>query len=362
VLSNDLSTSEAICPLPRTWHMANDHTSKLGRTSSSKEYFRDSLSIFPSDLLSFLYLRPVASSPSLFQQNAHQNSDRTTSKTRQPSELTLQNTQLQTSDNTPRYLQVSKKQSNYRKTATTHQHSAYPHLKHQQNNMPFTIMSSLTDEHLSQDILESPIFQRYQQCLDEYYTWLLNHRAGEILTAQSALLSSATTTLYRLSRECEDSTYTIDEQGLQLSQRQQDVYELTQWCRNTAAYIDARIELTFIEFSAAQGVPLSRIQQAWDFANLSAEEITRFITKQGWADAAEARWRAELDWRFGRTHKRPPNVLMMPRRQVVVDELIGEFIVQSGGVVPSSSQSQSTSANAQQSRGLPDRTRKLSSS
>jgi hypothetical protein len=230
--------------------------------------------------------------------------------------------------------------------------------------MSSRIMSSLTDEHLSSDILESPVFQRYQQCLDEYYTWLLNNRAGEILTAQAALLNSATNTLYRLSRECEDSTYMIDEQGPQLSQRQQEVYELTRWCRNSAAYIDARRELTFIEFSASRRYPLSRIQQAWDFPDNSAEEITRLITKQGWADAAEARWRAELDWRFGRTHKRPPNVLMMPRMQVVVDELIGDLIVESGRAVPasSSSSSQPSATNGQRSGGLSDRTRKLSSS
>jgi hypothetical protein len=216
-------------------------------------------------------------------------------------------------------------------------------------------MSAITREDISTDVLESPTYQRYQQCLDEYYTWLLSSRAGGLLTAQSVFLDSATRTLYRLSRGCENTTYELDQQGLHMSQTQQDVYNLTQWCRLQANNIDTRRETTFIEFSASNNYPLSRIQEAWDLATLSAEEITRQITKEGWANAAERRWRAELDWRFGRTRKRPRWVLMMPRERVVVDEIINT-LVESTASVTSSSRLGMVGARLQGE--MPDRTRK----
>ncbi|KAI4857453.1 hypothetical protein E4T45_01050 [Aureobasidium sp. EXF-8846] len=166
-----------------------------------------------------------------------------------------------------------KKKSKYQETAILHlnfAHSSHPSAI----IMSIRSLSAITSEDISTDVLESPTYQRHQQCLDEYYTWLLSSSAGGLLTAQSVFLNSATRTLYRLSRECEHTTYELDQQGLRMSQTQQDVYELTQWCRLQANDIDARRETTFIEFSALNNYPLSRVQQAWDLATLSVEEIT----------------------------------------------------------------------------------------
>jgi DNA-binding PucR family transcriptional regulator len=221
--------------------------------------------------------------------------------------------------------------------------------------MSIRSMSAITSEDISTDILESPIYQRHQQYLDEYYTWLLSSRAGGLLTAQSVFLNSATRTLYRLSRECENTTYELDQQGPRMSQTQQDVYDLTQWCRLQANDIDARRDATFIEFSTLNNYPLSRIQQAWDLATLSAEEITRQITKEGWGNAVERRWRAELDWRFGRTRNRPTWVLMMPRERVVVDEIVNTLVESTAAVASSSRQGM---VGARHQGEMPDRTRK----
>jgi hypothetical protein len=226
--------------------------------------------------------------------------------------------------------------------------------------MSIRSLSAITSEDISTDVLESPTYQRHQQCLDEYYTWLLSSSAGGLLTAQSVFLDSATRTLYRLSRECEHTTYELDQQGLRMSQTQQDVYELTQWCRLQANDIDARRETTFIEFSALNNYPLSRVQQAWDLATLSVEETTRQITKEGWANAAERRWRAELDWRLGRTRKRPRWILMMPRERVILDEILNSLVVESSAAVSESS-SRESSMSSRQLGEVPDRTRKGSS-
>jgi hypothetical protein len=143
-----------------------------------------------------------------------------------------------------------------------------------------------------------------------------------------------------------------------MSQSQQDLYILTQWCRIRATYIDARREATFVELSTLKGYPVSRIERAWNLGCLSAEQLTRQITKEGWANASRARWRAELDWRFGRTSKRPRHVLMMPRTRVIVDQALNNLIAENRQAMPSSSSSQSNTTGAQQLGGLPDRTGK----
>jgi hypothetical protein len=218
--------------------------------------------------------------------------------------------------------------------------------------------SVITRVRFGADIIESPIFQNYKQCFDEYHTWLMGHRAGMKLIAQAALLDSAIDTLYRLAEECLDDTYEFEQQGPQMSQSQQDLYTLTQWCRSRATYIDTRRESTFVEFSTLKGYLFSRIQRAWNLGCPSAEQLTRQITKEGWANASRARWRAELDWRFGRTSKRPRHIMMMPRTRVIVDQALDNLVIENRRAMPSSSSSQSNTTGAQQLGGLPDRTGK----
>lgn len=149
------------------------------------------------------------------------------------------------------------------------------------------------------------------------YTWLLGHRAGLSLTSQSGLLNSAIRTLYRLSRECFNSSYEVNQQDSRILRRRQDVYRLTGWCRSRSVYIDKRREATYVAIPALKGF-LSLVRASSGFTG----HITRRITKEGWAHASAARRRAELDWKFGRTRKRPRHLMMMPpRRQVIVDEI-----------------------------------------
>lgn len=80
--------------------------------------------------------------------------------------------------------------------------------------MSARMMSAINREELSADMLESSIYQNYQQRRDEYYTWFLGHRAGRDLTVQSSLPDSALRILDRLRRGSQDTTTEIDQQDV----------------------------------------------------------------------------------------------------------------------------------------------------
>lgn len=237
--------------------------------------------------------------------------------------------------------------------------------------------SSITQQGLSADVLESPIYQDFEVCLQRYLTWLSSHETGLALTVESSLLDAAHRIHQTLDRQVNCSPYEIPlERYVEL---QQQLVEMTIFCRRFAPYVDDRRFRTFEEFSALTGYPILQIQDAWDLRCSSAEDINYTITKMGWENMEEARWRAELAWRLGHTNNRPQLLFMMPRRQVVINDTLRQLTVATSASTSastasstsasstsssssSSSLSQSTTTNSRDMEALPDRTAKPSSS
>ncbi|KAK6003633.1 hypothetical protein QM012_009404 [Aureobasidium pullulans] len=155
-----------------------------------------------------------------------------------------------------------------------------------------------------------------------------------------------------------------------------ELVELTVFCRRLAGYVDDRRFRTFHEFAALTGYPVLQIEEAWDLRCSSAEDITYTITKMGWETIEEARWRAEMSWRLGHTNNRPHLLYLMPRRQVVINDTLSQLTVarptstsppsastsSSSTSTPISSSSHSGITNSRDQEVLPERTRKPSTS
>ena len=58
--------------------------------------------------------------------------------------------------------------------------------------------SSITQQQMSPDVLESPIYQNFEVCLQRYLTWPSSHEIGLALTVETSLLDKATRAHRRL--------------------------------------------------------------------------------------------------------------------------------------------------------------------
>lgn len=234
--------------------------------------------------------------------------------------------------------------------------------------------SSITQQELSTDVLESPVYQNYEVCLQRYLTWLPSHEIGLALTVESSLLDAAARIHQRPDHQVNYSPYEFPLEHY--AQLQQQLVEMTIFCRRFASYVDERRWRTFDEFSASTGLPVSLIEEAWDLRCSSAEDITYTITKMGWENIEEARWRDELAWRLGHTSIRPRLLFLMPRRQVVINDTLRQLTVTTSASTSASTTSasttlssssssplsQSTTTNSPDLGALPDRTTKPSPS
>ncbi|KAG9668969.1 hypothetical protein KCU99_g7025, partial [Aureobasidium melanogenum] len=244
---------------------------------------------------------------------------------------------------------------------------------------------SFTQQELSSDVLESPYYQNLEVCLQRYLTWLSSHEIGLALTLETSLLDAAKRVHQRLDRKV--NSYLLYEFPLEhYSQLQQQLVEMTVYCRRVASYVGARRLRTFNEFATLTGYPVSQIQETWDLRCMSpsAEELCQTVTKWGWERIQEARWRAEMAWRCGHTNQRPAHLHLMPRRQIVINQILDDLVVapstsnlasttlssptsSSSGSSPSTlasttssstSSSQSETTNSRDLEALPDRARK----
>ncbi|KAH0377762.1 hypothetical protein KCU92_g9047, partial [Aureobasidium melanogenum] len=240
--------------------------------------------------------------------------------------------------------------------------------------------SSFTQQELSSDVLESPYYQNLEVCLQRYLTWLSSHEIGLALTLETSLLDAAKRVHQRLDGQV--NSYPLYEIPLEhYSRLQQQLVEMTVYCRRVASYVGARRLRTFNEFATLTGFPVSQIQEAWVLRCMSpsAEELCQTVTKWGWERTQEARWRAEMAWRCGHTNQRPAHLYLMPRRQIVINQILDDLVVapstsnlasttlssptSSSSTLASTtssptSSSQSETTNSRDLDALPDRTRK----
>ncbi|KAG9658532.1 hypothetical protein KCU95_g1412, partial [Aureobasidium melanogenum] len=217
--------------------------------------------------------------------------------------------------------------------------------------------STITQQELSSDVLESPVYQNLEVCFQRYLTWLSSHEIGLALTLETSLLDAAKRVHHRLDRQV--NYYSPYEIPLEhYSQLQQHLVEMTVYCRRVASYVGARRLRTFNEFATLTGYPVSQIKEAWDLRcfSPSAEELCQTVTKWSWERIEEARWRAEMAWRCGHTNQRPAHLRLMPRRRVIIDEILDYLAVApststlasttlSSSISSSSTSSPSTSAS-----------------
>ncbi|KAH0019993.1 hypothetical protein KCU78_g6601, partial [Aureobasidium melanogenum] len=188
--------------------------------------------------------------------------------------------------------------------------------------------SSITQQELSSDVLESPVYQDLEVCLQRYLTWLSSHETGLALTLETSLLDAAKRVHQRLDRQI--NYYSRYETFLEhYSQLQQQLVEMTIYCRRVASYVGARRLRTFNEFATLTGYPVSQIKEAWDLRCIapSAEELCQTVIKWGWERIQEARRRAEMAWRCGHINRRPAHLFLMPRRQIVIDQILDHLVV-----------------------------------
>ncbi|KAG9589814.1 hypothetical protein KCV04_g9378, partial [Aureobasidium melanogenum] len=245
--------------------------------------------------------------------------------------------------------------------------------------------SGFTQQELSSDVLESSVYQNLEVCLQRYLTWLSSHEIGLALTLETSLLDAAKRVHQRLDRQV--NYYSRYEPPLEhYSRLQQHLVEMTVYCRRVASYVGDRRLRTFNEFAALTGYPVSQIKEAWDLRCFapSAEELCQTVTKWGWERIQEARWRAEMAWRCGHTNQRPAHLYLMPRRQIVIDQILDHLAVapststlalttlpsstpssstsspstSASTTSPSTSSSQPETTNSRDSEALSDRTRK----
>ncbi|KAH0334335.1 hypothetical protein KCU81_g9515, partial [Aureobasidium melanogenum] len=179
-----------------------------------------------------------------------------------------------------------------------------------------------TQQELSTDVLESPRYQNLEVCLQRYLTWLSRHEIGLALTLETSLLDGAVRVYQRLDRLVNCCPYELSLDDYAYLQEQ--LVEITVFCRRVSSYVNARRLRTFNEFATLTGYPVSRLKEAWGLRRFrpSAEDLCEVVTKWSWERIAQDRLRAEMAWRCGHTNQRPAYLYLMPCRQVEIDGIL----------------------------------------
>ncbi|KAI5203240.1 hypothetical protein AUEXF2481DRAFT_636827 [Aureobasidium subglaciale EXF-2481] len=176
-------------------------------------------------------------------------------------------------------------------------------------------------EGLCSEIRESQLFRDVQRCLYEYIAWLPTHPIGAALTAESMMLEAAEVTHRTVSHQYIHTTEPVAK-----AQLLQDHAQLTEFRRRFQKHVKTRRHATFRDFSTFKGWPMSSILLAWKLSECSAQLIANVISNTNLLIEKRRRWNAELQWRRGETDQRPRNITMMPRRELVIEEVIRRLI------------------------------------
>ncbi|KAI5206716.1 hypothetical protein E4T39_02328 [Aureobasidium subglaciale] len=163
-----------------------------------------------------------------------------------------------------------------------------------------------------------------QRCLYEYITWLPTHSIGAALTAEALLLDAAEKVHSNVTLQ-----YIYTTEPVMKAQLLQDHARLTQFRRRFSKHVNTRRHATFRDFSTFKGWSMSSILFAWKLSESSAQLIATVISNTDQLIEKRRRWHAELRWRRGETDQRPRNIMMMPRRELVIEEVIRGLIAAS---------------------------------